>query len=259
MPIRSERWPEGTPSWVDLSVKDLEGAKAFYGGLFGWEFQDAGEEAGHYNMASKGGHQVAGIGPAMDPNWPCVWTTYFAADSADDVAARVQAAGGQVAVEPFDVLDVGRMLVGIDTVGAAFGVWEARLHIGAGLYNEPGALIWNELHTRDNAAAQEFYGKLFGYTFNDLSSEGITYATFDREPAGEGLGGIQLDTDIPEGVPNYWLTWFGSAGVDADTAKVGELGGTVLMPPMDSPFGRMSVVTGPEGEAFGLIQLPAAE
>ena len=63
----SERtsYEPGTPSWVDLSTPDLEAALRFYGGLFGWEFEDAGEEAGHYHQALIGGKRVAGVGPAQ--------------------------------------------------------------------------------------------------------------------------------------------------------------------------------------------------
>lgn len=255
MPVRKERWDEGTPSWVDLSTQDMEGAKAFYGALFGWEFFDAGEDAGHYHMASKDGEQVAGIGPAMDPAQPAAWTTYFAADSADDVAARIAEAGGSVVAPPFDVLDAGRMLIGADAAGAVFGVWEAKGHIGAGLYNADGALVWNELHTRDAEGAKAFLEKLFGFAFRDFSGDGLTYFVFDREPPGDGLGGVQLDTDLPEGAPDYWLTWFGASDVDASVEAAVGLGASVVMPAMDSPFGRMAVVAGPEGEAFGLIKI----
>lgn len=255
MPIRTERWAEGTPCWVDLSAKDLQGAVGFYGELFGWTFEDAGEEAGHYHLANNGGEQVAGIGPAMSPDQPSAWTTYIAADSADDVAKRVKDAGGSVVMEPFDVLDLGRMFIGVDTQGAAFGLWEAKKHIGAALYNEAGSLVWNDLHTRDLAPAKEFYQRLFGYTYQDMESDGSTYVVFDREPPGEGLGGMDLDAAMPQGVPPHWLTWFGCENADHAAKKATDLGGTVLVEAFDSPFGRMAVLTGPEGEAFGVVAL----
>ena len=94
---------------------------------------------------------------------PPAWTTYVSVEDADESIAKVKAAGGTVFVEPMDVLDVGRMAVFADPTGAAAAVWQPRRHIGAGLVNEPGALAWNELTTRDTAAAKAFYGEVFGW------------------------------------------------------------------------------------------------
>jgi uncharacterized protein len=38
---KRESYEPGTFSWVDLSTSDADGAKNFYGGLFGWEFEDS--------------------------------------------------------------------------------------------------------------------------------------------------------------------------------------------------------------------------
>ena len=86
---------------------------------------------------------------------PPAWTTYISVEDADASIAKVKAAGGMVFVEPMDVLDVGRMAVFADPTGAAAAVWQPRRHIGAGLVNEPGALAWNELSTRDTDAAND--------------------------------------------------------------------------------------------------------
>ena len=84
--------------------------------------------------------------------------------SADEAAARAAELGANVAAEPFDVMDVGRMAVIIDPVGAALCLWEARSHIGASLVNTPGSMTWNDLITPDPAGSAKFYGDLFGWT-----------------------------------------------------------------------------------------------
>jgi uncharacterized protein len=82
MPERTGYEP-GTPSWVDLSTTDLDGALRFYGDLFGWDFEDMGEDAGHYHQARLRGKRVAGVGPTQPGAPPMTtWTTYLAGSDA---------------------------------------------------------------------------------------------------------------------------------------------------------------------------------
>ncbi|MBY8863965.1 VOC family protein [Nocardia sp. CA2R105] len=255
MPVRDTPWSAGTPCWVDCQVDDPAKASEFYSTLFGWQIQGGEAEAGGYLMASKDGKSVAGIGPKPQPGMPSVWTTYFATDDTDSLAARVTAAGGQVLVPPFDVMDAGRMAVVADTTGGIFGIWQARAHQGAGVYNEHGSYCWNELHTRQLDAAKQFYADVFDYTYTDVGDgANMRYVMFTPPGGTEGVGGMNDDTLMPgEPVPAHWLTWFQFDGVDTAVERVAELGGTLLMPTADSPFGRMAVVAAPQGETFGLI------
>ncbi|MFC9769233.1 VOC family protein, partial [Rhodococcus jostii] len=96
MPTYEQPWPQGTPCWVDCQVDDTSKAREFYSGLFGWDIQDSPAEAGGYLMAMKNGTPAAGIGPKPEGMpVPSAWTTYFAADSADDIATKVTDAGGR--------------------------------------------------------------------------------------------------------------------------------------------------------------------
>ncbi len=163
----------GVPCWVDTSQPDPDAAAAFYGGLFGWEFEDAmpaGSE-GRYLIARIRGGDVAAVSsqPEGAPA-QATWNTYIWVDDADEAAAKAREAGGSVLTEPFDVMDAGRMAVLADPEGAALCVWQARAHRGAGIVNEPGALNFNILNTRDPEAAKRFYGALFGWTTLDLGS-----------------------------------------------------------------------------------------
>jgi predicted enzyme related to lactoylglutathione lyase len=254
MVTRDTAWPPGTPCWVDIGVPDISKAVAFYTGLFGWDAQDTGPEGGGYHLCTLGGRPVAGVGGQASADSGVYWTTYIASADADLTAAEIKAAGGQVLMEPFDVMDVGRMFIAVDPGGAPFGVWEARSHTGMQLANEPGSVIWNENLSRHYEANQAFYAAVFGYEFGDMSAESMHYATVDLN--GGTVGGIgEIGADQPADVPAGWRTYFGVADTDAAVAKATELGGSVVAPAWDSPYGRMAVVSDDQGAVFALMSV----
>jgi uncharacterized protein len=245
----------GTPSWVDLTTPDLDAALVFYGGLFGWEFEDAGEEAGHYHQALLRGRRVAGLGP-VPPGSPAAayWTTYFAGRDVDAHAAAIGAAGGRVLHGPMDVLGQGRFLIAADPEGAMFGVWEPQAHTGAQLVNENATLTWNQLATRDIDGAARFFGAVFGHTFEALP-DGPPEAYQVFKVSGHVAGGvIALPHDVPAQAQAHWLTYFWLDDVDAGAERVRELGGSVLREPTDSPYGRSATFQDPQGALFAVIK-----
>ena len=257
MPERTS-YTQGTPNWVDLPTSDQAAAKAFYAGLFGWTYDDqpmgAEGEGQVYSMAVLNGHQVAAISPqpaemaAADA--PPMWNTYLAVDSADEATAKVEAAGGKVAMAPFDVMDAGRMSFVMDPSGAPVALWQAGQHIGATLVNEPGTLNWNELVTSDPGATR-FYADVFGLTTEtmDMGDAG-PYTVFK---AGDAMVGGSMAPQMP-GVPNHWLVYFGTDDADATAARAAELGGSVVVPPFDIPVGRIAVLSDPQGAMFSVIK-----
>ncbi|RJO79341.1 VOC family protein [Nocardia panacis] len=254
MPTRDTAWPQGTPCWVDCQVDDTGKAREFYANLFGWEIMDSPPEAGGYLMAMRNGKAVAGIGPKPEGMpMPSAWTTYLAAEKADDIAGKVSASGGQTFMPPFDVMDVGRMFVAADPTGGVFGVWEARAHTGVGVFNEHGTICWNELHTVGYQPAQEFYRKVYGWSYTEIGDENMGYSVFTPPDVDHPVGGVMDSSKMPGEEMSYWMTWFQYDGVDSGGTRAAELGASTLMGPSDSPFGRMIVVRAPQGEVFGLI------
>ena len=249
------RYLPGTPSWIDLGTPDPTAAAQFYSKLFGWTVEEGPPEAGGYRMCMLNGRPVAGLGPQMNPEMPPWWTTYVSVDDADESAANIVAAGGQLLVEPMDVLDVGRMVVALDRSGAMFSIWEPRSHIGSGLVNEPGTLCWNELMTREPTGAIEFYGSVFGWEAKTEEMEHGSYTEFllnDRSVAGM----MPMQGDMwPAELPNHWMVYFAVANTDTAAALVTELGGTVSVPPTDIPPGRFAVVGDPQGAMFSIITM----
>ncbi len=244
----------GTPSWVDLASPDLAASVSFYSTLFGWNAIDQGEEAGHYHMFELRGVPVAGAGPIMMEGQPPAWTTYVSVVDADASVAEATQAGGTVFVQPMDVLDVGRMAVFADTTGAAVAVWQPAKHIGAGLVNEPGALAWNELNTRDVNAAKSFYRAVFGWEGETGSMGEMEYTEWKL--GGSLIGGmLSIPADVPAEVPAHWLAYFGTADTDATVADATGQGATLVVGPIDIPAGRFAILADPVGAMFGVIRL----
>jgi uncharacterized protein len=256
---RDTAWPEGTPCWVDLAVPDIARAISFYSAQFGWDTQQGGPEVGGYSVANIAGRHVAGIGPKMgDELQPTMWTTYLAADDANDITDKIKAAGGQVLMGPMDVMDLGRMAVAMDTTGGAFGIWQAGIHTGAQVANEPGAQTWNEHMSHDFEGAKAFYSAVFGYEFQDMSSEGFSYATLNID--GRPVGGIgAYPPAVPAGRGGEWTVYFGAASTDEAVAATVKAGGTVEHQPVDTPYGRMAMCADDQGAKFSILSVRAEQ
>jgi hypothetical protein len=247
----------GTPSWVDLGTPDIEASAEFYAALFGWDAPESenAEQTGGYRQAMKNGMPAGGIMPLMQEGQPPAWTTYVSVEDADATAAKVREAGGNVLAEPMDVMDLGRMAIFADPTGAVFGIWQPGSFAGAGVVNEPGAFTWNELGTRDTAAAKQFYGAVFGWDAadNDMGEMG----TYTEWKLGEGSVGGMMDIGgrLPDEIPAHWLTYFAVEDTDAAVETAKEKGGSVAMEPIDIPVGRFAVLRDPHGAAFAVIRL----
>ena len=254
MTERNTAWPAGTPCWVDLMTNDLVAAKQFYGPLFGWHLTDGPPETGGYVLADVDGRSVAGLGAIQaGMEHPPVWTTYLATDDAAATAAQITAAGGQVVMPVMDVMDLGVMAVAQDPTGGTFGIWQSKAHTGVELANETGSLTWNELMTRDFAAAKDFYAAVFGYTYTDMSAEGFEYAMIEVDGSTVGGMGV-LPAEIPAEVPAHWRVYFAVDDADATVEAVTTAGGAVLRPASDMPYGRHADVADAQGAMFSIIK-----
>jgi predicted enzyme related to lactoylglutathione lyase len=251
MPIKKEPWPQGTPAWVDLMTGDFEATKAFYRELFGWEYDESGEEYGHYATAALNGEPVAGIGPTQGPDAPpSSWTTYLAVDDAAATVATAAAAGATVLVPVMEIGAMGSMAVLADPTGAVFGVWQSGQHTGFDLYNEPGSDVWNEAMVADYKSGKDFYAQVFGYTYTEIGDENFSYATV--ELGGETIGGIGVADDPP-----HWNTYFDVADAAAACDKATGLGADIVTPLSTSPYGITAELRAPGGELLRIIQPPA--
>lgn len=250
-----KKYPNGMFSWVDLATTDADGAKAFYNALFGWEYEDTDTDMGIvYTFVTLDGHKVAALSQLtpdmMEQGIPTVWSSYINHEDVDAVAEKVTAAGGTVMMPPMDVSEDGRIAVFQDPLGAQFGVWQPKAQTGAELVNIPNTLVWNELQVKDGDTAKAFYTSVFGWGLS--ADEGSGYIMFDIDGRVQA-GMVTVDDSYP--APPHWAVYFRVEDVAAATAKVKELGGTVMMENIPAgEMGTFSAVQDPQGGAFVMMQ-----
>lgn len=251
-----DSFPIGAPIWVDLMSSDTDRSRAFYGELFGWTSEDAGEEFGHYiNFFKDGAGLAGGMAKTADMGpMPDVWSVYLASDDAEKTTEAAVAEGGQVLVPAMAVRDLGTMAVVQDAGGAAIGIWQAGTHKGFELMAEPGTPSWFELHTRDYDASVAFYRDVFKWDIHTAGDEpGFRYTTFGKDE--QARAGIMDATSfLPDGVPAHWSVYFATENADASLAKAVELGGSIVMGAEDTPYGRLATAADPTGAIFKLHQ-----
>lgn len=246
-------FPAGAFCFPELNTRDVDGAKRFYGELFGWSAFDVPSAQGGYALMRLRGRDVAGIHRSSRPE-PC-WLSYVNVQSADRTAARAAELGGKDLVGPFDVEGIGRMLMVQDPAGATIAFWEPRGHIGAGIAGEDGSMVWNELVVHDVDAARDFYAALLGWTAVETRVPNGPYTIFkadDRSRA--GLMPIQKEWGK---VPCAWNVYFGVASCEESVVRARALGGRVVAGPMDVPGAcRFAILGDPSGATFLVMQSP---
>lgn len=244
------RYPEGTFCWVDLGTPDPDGAKRFYSGLLGWMTVDVETPDGIYTIARIGGRDVAGLHAhgELDAH---DWDSYIAVDDLDATLKRaITELDGDWVSGPHTIPGSARMAVIADGGLARVCLWEADGYPGAGLVNEPGCWTWNDLSTRDPERAEAFYRNLFGWNFTQVAPG---YWSISR---GELLiGGMRAMAPRDSGRPANWMPYFVVTDLDEAARRVAELGGAVIVPPLEVPAGRFLVAADPAGATCGLLEM----
>jgi predicted enzyme related to lactoylglutathione lyase len=245
-----ERYPDGTFCWVDLGTADPAGAKAFYGGLLGWEFEDLPTGGkGTYTICRLGGRAVAGL---YDQAERVGWGSYVKVDDVDRAAARARELGAEMLVEPFDTPGGGRVATVRDPAGAPVSLSRPGEGFAAEVVNQDGAWTWNELTAPDLAAAIGFYRELLGWAAADIPGAAArTSFTLGDLLVGGGHAPIGPEDPTPRWTVTFWV-----ADADRSVERAGELGGGVVLAPMDIPVGRFAIVSDPDGVAFTVAAVP---
>jgi predicted enzyme related to lactoylglutathione lyase len=259
MPAR-ESAPVGAPCWIDLMTSDTQRSREFYGELFGWDAEEPNEEFGGYFNFRKDGVRVAGCMQGQPgAGQPDIWSVYLTTDDAAKTLEATVTGGGRVLVDAMPVADLGTMAVVEDPTGASIGVWQPGLHQGFGVLGEANTPGWFELHARDYPAAVAFYRDVFGWDTHAAGDTPEFRYTVQVGPDGGWLAGIMDAAGFgPEETAGQWSVYFGVDDADAALTRIVELGGQVLRPAEDTPYGRLATAADPTGALFRLVAPNAA-
>jgi predicted enzyme related to lactoylglutathione lyase len=243
--------------WVELATSDPAAAKQFYAKIFGWKLNDMETPNGNYTVAKVGDANVCGLmllpEEAKKMGAPPNWLSYVAVEDANAAAKKIEANGGKVLKAPFDAGGMGMMAVIQDPTGAVFSLWQEKQSMGGYLYQETGAVCWNELMTPNVDAAGKFYATVFGWKPDAMKMEDMVYTLFKKGDF--NVGGMMGTPKEMSGAPPAWSVYFAVENTDETAKTVKANGGTVLSPPMDIPnVGRFAVFADPQGAVFCVLQ-----
>ena len=149
--------------------------------------------------------------------------------------------------------DFGTMVVLADSGGAGIGAWQADSFQGFGVLGEPGTPAWFELHTRDYEAAVAFYRDVFRWETEAVGDSDDFRYTIQVHDGAQLAGIMDASSFLPEGVPAHWSVYFAVDDADAALASIVDLGGSVVQPAEDTPYGRLATAADPTGAQFKLL------
>jgi len=241
-----------------LWTADVEGSRKFYTALFGWEAQDTNPEFGGYFMFTRSGAPIAGgMGDMGDLRADNRWRIYLETDDVAKTVTATESEGGRILAPVSPVADLGVQAVLLDSTGAAVGAWQPGTFPGFTILGEHGTPSWFELQTRDHARAVAFYRSVFGWEIAAVGdNEEVTYTSMRGPNNEEAIAGIMdAAAFLPDGAPANWSIYWATDDVDATVAEAKALGGSVVMDPMDTPYGRLATVADPAGAQFKLRSL----
>ena len=260
--MTSPRMPQlqGNPVWFDHATPDPQGAKAFYAGLFGWEWADVPMSGGNtYHMAIRDDANIAGMSAETgEETAKQVWINHVYVEDAEETVKRIEANGGSVISGPNNADGWGVTARVATPEGAVFGLWQSLMGYGADIFAEPGAVCWTEYHTLDLDAATGFYSEVFGAGFDTITIPAGDASSPDFTLTMLSIDGEQMPcafAQLPdESLPASWATYFMVEDIHSSVAKAHSLGAELSTAVIEVPPGSLVALTDPQGVRFSLWQ-----
>ena len=252
----------GKVIWLDLVTPDLAGAKRFYGGLFGWTFQEVSKRRTPYCVATLNGSPVAGlvqraIGPG-ERRQPA-WLTFLSVADVEQAERTALANGGKVLSEARTYPQRGRQAVLADPQGAVFAVLQSSSGDPPDVLAQPGQWIWSSLLAGEPDKDAAFYEAVFGYeVFDQIRDDGLEHVLLASDDYARAS--VNAPPSGSSALHPHWLNFVRVVNTVDSVAKVKALGGQVLVAPhLDRHGGSIAVVADPSGAPFGLLEWTDAD
>jgi predicted enzyme related to lactoylglutathione lyase len=247
--MRVRGYPAGVPCWAAVSTVEPADSAKFYGALFGWDITDSSVDG--YSMFYLGDRAVAG----MRERGPAGWLPYIATDDLSATVGAVLENGGSVLDGPAELSDAAQTAVLGDPTGAPLGLWQRRRLAGAQVLNELGSVCWADLATGDPGGATAFYGKVFGWAGQAVSTaSGTPYTEWYRDDR-YVAGMFDTGARAAAAAAPHWTVNVLVDDCARVVAQACGLGGRALLPPTDVGAGMYAQLTDPHGAEFRVTQL----
>ncbi|GAA3438633.1 VOC family protein [Kutzneria kofuensis] len=233
----------GRPCWVSLDSTDPPASRDFYAALLGWRYT-VDRRGGA--LAHVGRDEVAA---GIDPGRRHEWRLHLAIRNPWIASERVRQHGGRVVRGPLE----GRTVIAEDPSGGVIAL-SAPMPDVTLAYGLPGCFEWADLNTRDGHLADKFFRGLFGYSQGQVGDGvDLDYTVWWLNGAAV-LGRYRMDAEFPADTPPHWMVFFRVTDTDEAANCVRRLAGTVVVEPFDSAYGRVAVLTDPQGATFSVIE-----
>ena len=260
-----ERLP-GKVIWQDLLTDTPQQTEAFYGGLFGWEFEPLGGGV-NYTLIRHRGHLIGGL---VDQNrLPATadisqWVVAMSVADIGEAVQTVADAGGEVFTPATSLGERGDIAVVADPTGALLALLQTRDGDPVDANADPatGDFLWRELWTVEVDRAARFLTRLAPFAVEsieiDAADKSVAYRLL--KTADLPRAGVRT-TPVPQ-MPPMWVSYLRVADqieLAAILAKVPGLGGEILVPALARPGGGyVAVIAGPSGAGIALQTWPLA-
>jgi predicted enzyme related to lactoylglutathione lyase len=249
--------------WRELFTRDVEGAKRFYGALFGWTWEDRpmGPDWS-YTLWKNGDKQIGGMMdladmPGDSEKIPPHWAVYVSVENVDETAQRAVEAGGKILSDCHDIPGVGRFAVLQDPDGAVFNLFRSANGDPEDGMPGVGEFCWESLSMTNPAKALAFYQSIIGWGTTTMGEGENAMTLFTRVANGEPVT-LASTGPAPEGTPSNWMTFVGVADAAETVATCCTLGGTVLVDRTPIPdVGAFAILQDPCGTVFAVFEADA--
>jgi predicted enzyme related to lactoylglutathione lyase len=241
--------------WAELVTPDLAAAKHFYGGLFGWTFDDVRTGDTLYTVAKLDHAPVAGlVQRPLRPDKPAqpAWLTFLSVPSVHQAREVILAHGGKElsALRAYRLR--GQQAMYTDPQGAVFAILNSHSGDPPDVLAAPGEWIWSALMTRDPNTAAAFYQEVFGFEVFELPSSprGEHLLLASEQFARGSVNPLPRDDTQP-----HWVNFVRVNDVARAAEAARALGGRVLVEPHPDRHGggMVALLADPAGAAIGVM------